>query len=211
MIAQILPVDRFEKIKEGYKTFIPKQIFSKSSIISLEDDMDWIIDQLPQKPKTLALLFSSSVHGWKVKDWIDTCKGKAMTITIMKTTKGRVCGGYLHIAWKESDGYHESIPSPFVFSLDCRRKFYPKAYQGVYFNLGIGYGPQFSWSLSLWNNHMMNAPDNCRCFTNGVGTDNYKVPTDSSGNSLLTGEGAGKADDKKTFTLAGIETWSVIY
>jgi hypothetical protein len=58
---------------------------------------------------------------------------------------------------------------------------------------------------------MMNALDNCRCSTNGTEYDNYKVPTDSSGNSLLTGDGAGKADDKKKFTLAGIETWSVIY
>ena len=58
---------------------------------------------------------------------------------------------------------------------------------------------------------MMNAPDNCDCRTNGVVSDGYKVPKDSSGNSLLTGDGAGKDDNKKTFTLAGIETWSVIY
>jgi hypothetical protein len=58
---------------------------------------------------------------------------------------------------------------------------------------------------------MMNAPDNCWCNTNGCVNDAYKVPTDSSGNSLLTGDGAGKDDNEKKFTLAGIETWSVIY
>jgi hypothetical protein len=58
---------------------------------------------------------------------------------------------------------------------------------------------------------MMNAPDNCRCDTNGSDFEGYKVPNDSSGNSLLTGDGAGKADNAKRFTLAGIETWSVIY
>jgi hypothetical protein len=58
---------------------------------------------------------------------------------------------------------------------------------------------------------MMNAPDNCKCYTMGTTNDNYKVPTDSSSNSLLTGDGAGKADSEKTFTLAGIETWIVIY
>jgi hypothetical protein len=80
---------------------------------------------MPQKPKTLALLFSSSVHGWRVKDWINACKGKAMTITIMKTTKGRVCGGYLHIAWKASKREWARDSSAFVFSLDQRRKFSP--------------------------------------------------------------------------------------
>jgi hypothetical protein len=60
-----------------------------------------------------------------VKDWIEACKGKAMTITIMKTTKGRVCGGYLHIAWKEAQDKYGSDPSAFVFSLDHRRKLKP--------------------------------------------------------------------------------------
>ena len=58
---------------------------------------------------------------------------------------------------------------------------------------------------------MMNAPDNGWCSTNGTTYDIYKVPNDALGNSLLTGDGAGKADNAKKFTLATIETWSVIY
>jgi hypothetical protein len=44
LIAEILPVDRFEKVREEYETFIPKPFNLKSSIISLEDDIYWIID-----------------------------------------------------------------------------------------------------------------------------------------------------------------------
>jgi hypothetical protein len=66
-------------------------------------------------------------------------------------------------------------------------------------------------SLAVCGNQMMNAPNTCLCYTNGASGDGYKVPTDSSGNSLLTGDGAGKADGEKRFTLSGIETWSVIY
>ena len=135
-----------------------------------------------------------------------------MTITIMKSTKGRVCGGYLNIAWKETDSEYGSDPSAFVFSLDHRRKLTPtEPTQAVYFELGSGYGPRFRSSLGVRDNQKMNIPNNCNCRTNGAGSDGYKVPCDSSGNSLLTGDGAGKADNKKTFTLAGIETWSVIY
>jgi hypothetical protein len=43
MIAQILPIYRFEKIREEYKNFVP-QHFKMSSIVSLEDDINWIID-----------------------------------------------------------------------------------------------------------------------------------------------------------------------
>ena len=135
-----------------------------------------------------------------------------MTITLMKTTKGRVCGGYLHIAWKEAKGEFGSDPSAFVFSLNHRRKLTPTdPAMAVFFNLGDGYGPLFRGSLGVRSNQMMNAPDNCRCSSNGSDHDNYNVPTDSSGNSLLTGDGAGKPDDEKRFTLAAIETWSVIY
>ena len=136
-----------------------------------------------------------------------------MTITIMKTTKGRVCGGYLHIAWKETTvGEYGSDPSAFVFSLDSRLKLkptYPK--KAVWFNLGNGRGPYFRDSLAVCNYYTMNAPDNCECSTNGTGNDGYNVPTDFLGNSILTGDGAGKPDYEKTFTLEAIETWSVIY
>ena len=44
MIAEILPIDRFEKIGEEYKTFIAKPFNFQSSIVSLEYEINWIID-----------------------------------------------------------------------------------------------------------------------------------------------------------------------
>ena len=137
-----------------------------------------------------------------------------MTITLMKTTKGRVCGGYLHVAWKQSKGEFGSDPSAFVFSLDHRRKIPPAdPAKAVWFNNGDGYGPYFSWSLAVaaQHNQMMNAPNKCHCSTNGCNNDSYNVPNDSSGNNLLTGDGAAKKDAFKMFTLASIETWLVFY
>ena len=57
----------------------------------------------------------------------------------------------------------------------------------------------------------MNAEGNGLCCTNKCGGDNYRVPSDAHGNSLLTGDGAGKKDDMKTFTLVAIETWQLNY
>jgi len=65
-----------------------------------------------------------------------------MTITLMKTTKGRVCGGYLHIAWKEATNEYGSDPSAFLFSLDHRRKLLPTdSKEAVSFDLNTGFGP----------------------------------------------------------------------
>ena len=73
-----------------------------------------------------------------------------MTITIMKTTKGRVCGGYLHIAWNEGKSDYGNDPSAFVFSVNHRRKLTPTyPAQAVFFTLGSGWGPRFRNSLSV--------------------------------------------------------------
>ena len=130
----------------------------------------------------------------------------------MKTTKGRVCGGFLSIAWKEASYEDGSDPNAFLFSLDHRVRLSPNdTNKAVNLYLANGYGPFFRASLGVRNNFMMNARDNCFCDTDGSAYDNYNVPTDPEGNSLLTGDGAGKPNNKKTFTLAAIETWSVIY
>jgi hypothetical protein len=172
-------------------------------------DVEWILNQLPSKPKTIALLFSSTVHGWKRKDWWSKCLGKGMTLTLMKSTKGKVAGGYLHIQWKDGGG-GGSDSSAFVFSVDNQLKLTPTNNdKAVYFN--SVYGPRFgSWSLGVRGNEMMNAIDNGLCRTNGS-YEYYNVPTDAQGNSILTGNGQGEDDDEKTFTLAAIETWAVIY
>jgi hypothetical protein len=83
-------------------------------------DVVWILNQLPSHPKTMALLFSSADHGWKLKDWQSKCFDKGMTLTLMKSTKGNVAGGYLNIEWKKGgfSGSWGTDLSAFVFSVD---------------------------------------------------------------------------------------------
>ena len=135
-----------------------------------------------------------------------------MTLTLMKSTKGKLAGGYLHIQWKYGDwcGGYVSDSSAFVFSVDSQLKLTPtNKHKAVFFFSSCG--PKFGYcSLAVGNNEMMNAPANCSCCTNGR-VDYYNVPSDAQGNSILTGDGQGKKDDDKKFTLAAIETWAVIY
>lgn len=70
----------------------------------------------------------------------------------------------------------------------------------------------FRTSLALDNKQNMNEPDNGVCCTNRFAEyENYGVATDADGNSVLTGDGAGKEDHMKTFTLVAIETWQLNY
>ena len=90
----------------------------KSSIVTSTIDKQWIIDQLPSKPKTLELLFSSAVHGWKLSDWRSKVFNKGSTLTLFKSTKNRVSGGYLHINWKEGSGIYQKDERAYIFSVD---------------------------------------------------------------------------------------------
>ena len=67
--------------------------------------------------------------------------GKGMTLTLMKSTKGKVAGGYLHIQWKNGgyNGCYGSDSSAFVFSVDNQLKLTPTRNDtAVYFNSGNG-------------------------------------------------------------------------
>ena len=134
-----------------------------------------------------------------------------MTLTLMKSTKGKVAGGYLHIQWEDGDGLYGSDSQAFLISIDNQIKLTPtKIDRAVYFYRY--HGPSFGKSsLRVLSNVMMNDADNCYSCTNGRGDDNFNVPSDTQGNSILTGDGQGKGDYMKQFTLAGIETWAITY
>ena len=107
-----------------------------SKLVTNSADKDWLISQLPQKPKSLVLLFSTFDHGFKQAYWRNAVKGKSQTITIMKTTKGKVCGGYLQVAWRDDVSYEFGCDSSaFVFSVDNRLKLTPRDHnKAVYFD-----------------------------------------------------------------------------
>jgi hypothetical protein len=44
--------------------------FYNTSMVSAKvSDVEWILNQLPKKPKAIVLLFSSAINGWKLIDW----------------------------------------------------------------------------------------------------------------------------------------------
>jgi len=84
-------------------------------------------------------LFSSTIHGWKVKDWREKCIGKAKTLTFFKSKVGNVSCGYLDIPWL-SDGGSTKDGNAFVVSINHQRKLtHDKTKNVTYFN--NNYGP----------------------------------------------------------------------
>ncbi len=73
-----------------------------------------------------------------------------------------------------------------------------------------GAGPRFGGaSLSVRKVEMMNTVNGGQCRVNGAKHENFNVPDDDQGNSILTGDGKEQKDEEKKFTLAAIETFAI--
>ena len=59
------------------------------------------MQQFDKKVKSVELLYSNHIHGWKLKDWKNITNGKSHTLTLFRSQKGNVSAGYLHIKWED--------------------------------------------------------------------------------------------------------------
>ena len=100
----------------------------------------------------LSQKYQASVDGFSAKNFHDYCDGLKHTLTIVKTTRGYIFGGYTDEAWNSHNEYVKD-PNAFIFSLinpshspqliKCSEPDY-----AIY--CGLNYGPSFGYSCSLY-------------------------------------------------------------
>ena len=150
----------------------------------------------------MVLLFRGSRDGWKPLNFHSKCDNQGPTITFIKTSLGRLCGGFTPLPG-DSDGGWKTDPSKqaFLFSLDSQTV-YPLTDPQYTSFCHPTFGPYFgSGSLSAGTQGTdLNTPNVSHC---AIGL-NYSIPGDANGNSVLTGE-------KDKFTCADIEVYAVKY
>ncbi len=79
--------------------------------------------QRTSKPE---LIFRASRDGWDAKDFHRHCVGKGATITVIKTSKGHIFGGYTPTPWTRSrNGCYKRSNEAFLFVLKCAQKMAP--------------------------------------------------------------------------------------
>jgi hypothetical protein len=171
-----------QELREDFRLYVAQgPCFEYSSIISSRHDIEWIISQLPEKPKTIALLFSSSIHGWKFSDFVAQVEGsRSDIIGFLKSTNGKTAGAYLTV--KERD-------KEFYFSLQKKIKINNKeALIDLLKDVG---GCTICGFNEAEKKGMINTDDyNCDCgnFSKEEIEEYFKVPVDDVSNSILTGD-----------------------
>ena len=111
------------------------------------------------------LLYSAKRDGDNRKAFHDRCDYKSPTITIIKTEKNAVFGGYTEIQWK-SIGGEQYDKNAFCFSLTNNKKYFQNEYNLNSIYCDSDYGPWFG-----------------TCFF-GVGFNRDNFCSDSSANCL---------------------------
>jgi len=135
------------------------------------------------------LIYRASRDGWLVKDFHSRCDKKGATIVVVKSTKGRVCGGYNTTPWTNPKGWAVAVDSEaFVFSLDKLAIYACLDSKSAIMHCAKQ-GPTFGNALQIGvYGDPMNKENSGYC----AGQPQYAyylLKEDKNGNSILTGDG----------------------
>jgi hypothetical protein len=86
-IEALIPEYNNLKLKEQ------NNFFSESDILN-KKEKELLINFLPKKPKKIDLLLNSNIDGNSIKTILKKCEGKYPTLSIIRTSKGYMFGGY---------------------------------------------------------------------------------------------------------------------
>ena len=140
------------------------------------------------KTAEMVLLFRGSRDGWKHSNFHSKCDNQGPTITFIKTSLGRLCGGFTPLPWDSTTSgawKQDFSKQAFLFSLDSQTV-YPLTDPSLTIYCASANGPLFGNGQNLsagYTSKDLNTPNVSHC----VIGNNYSIPGDANGNSVLTG------------------------
>ena len=198
-------IEFIDKIKTFGKIINNNQgnILNLSSII--KDDIDslnlinnWIEESINKEEIKFELLFKMSENGTNSEDFNKHCDNKGPTLTLVKTTKNKIFGGFTPLNWNiEGKEIKDLNNQTFIFSLNLKKKYNKLKKNDYDICCFKNYGPKFGNSDFRLNENMKKgityANKNCNFF---------------SDNNLELTERKGESDNFETEEL---EVFKVIY
>ncbi len=120
-----------------------------------------LVQLLPQpQDAAFSLLYRGSRDGFDATSFHRMCDGKAATVTVIRSSKGNVFGGYAELHWDSGSGWTNDLKA-FIFSLRGPStqagkpiRLFPTANPGQALYRNAGYGPTFGPGHDL---HVANA------------------------------------------------------
>ena len=174
-----------------------------STIINKDKEKhDIIIKWLKQKTNKNIIkfekIFIMSINGDSSKDFHKYCDNKGATLTLIKTTKNKIFGGFTPFNWESKTGNKcDKSDQTFIFSLNLMKKYdlINKEKNAIYFRENIG--PAFGGTDLQIDSNMKKGKTYSNEYTNFLSNNNLE----------LTG---GKGTNE-SFDVEELEIFKVIY
>jgi len=160
--------------------------------------INWIKEKINKSRIKFEKIFVMSVNGDSSKDFHKYCDNKGPTLTIVKTTKNKLFGGFTPLNWAtKGKNTKDNNEHTFLFSLNLMKKFdmINKELDAVYFGENIG--PAFGGTDFEIKSNMKKGRTFANKYTNFLSNNNLE----------LTG---GKGESE-TFDIEDFEVFKVIY
>ena len=179
-----------------------KIIMEKSSI--LNDDIKkqniifkWIKEKINKKSIKFELIFKMSENGSESKEFHKYCDNKGPTLTLIKTKKNNIFGGFTTLNWtSNSESIFDKTNSTFIFSLNLLKKYNMIDINRAAIMCGVE-GPIFGdWDIGL-NKNMKRGEIFANSSCNFLSDNNLE---------LIGGNG-----DSESFDTKELEIYKVIF
>lgn len=151
---------------------IPKPL--TSDLITSE-----IVQNLFGSDKNLILLYKASNDGFSAQTFHQKCNNQGPTLSVIRSTNGRIAGGYTPTSWASRNNYI-NVPQgqAFLFTIsgNSAMKYYNNRYPQYSMYDGSNYGPTFGGGHDLYVSN--NSNNNNQNYTNTPHS--YDTPSNST-------------------------------
>lgn len=118
----LTPMILEESIKSIFKSSRLKKLQADSKLISGNFELDSLNSWLNYPNLKTNLLYRASVDGFTSDVFHSLCDNRGPTLTLIKSNRGKVFGGFTTVSWKKNGGY-QADEEAFIFSLTHRKRF----------------------------------------------------------------------------------------
>ena len=178
------------KKKKKNEIIINKYIKGYSDLTFIENE---IIKQLNKRIKSYNLVYKASKDGDKASDFHNKCDNVNNNLSIVKTKKGKIFGGFTKQNWKQIgvQDYHKYDENAFVFSVNNKKIYNIKdKSRAIYCRNDLALFFSSSSDIYIYNN----------CFNTQRGT--FQSAYDYKGeNYALNGESVFDLEDYEVYQV----------
>ena len=109
---------------QGDNAFEKSSIIKNNELQKKELLINWIRDKVKQQEIQFELIFKMKENGASSGDFHKLCDNKGPTLSLIKTTKNKIFGGFTPCNWKNGGGYEKDpTDATFLFSLNLNKKY----------------------------------------------------------------------------------------